>query len=101
MQETRTEREKIRLVKKNSAKNMMADPTVDIKNQITRMPDQILGGGFAPDPFYRGMSHDPCRYCDFGPVCQMDPQFRKSCYHPPVSAKEFWTLLMEGGEDDG
>ena len=37
MQETRTEREKIRLVKKNSAKNMMADPTVDIKNQITRM----------------------------------------------------------------
>ena len=37
MQETRTEREKIRLAKKNSAKNMMADPTVDIKNQITRM----------------------------------------------------------------
>lgn len=34
---TRTEREKIRLAKKNSAKNTMADPTVDIKNQITRM----------------------------------------------------------------
>lgn len=72
-----------------------------VKNQITRMTDQILGGGFAPDPFYRGMSHDPCHYCDFGPVCQKDPQFRKSCYHPPVSAKEFWTLLMEGGEDHG
>ncbi len=31
MQETRTEREKIRLANKNSAKNMMADPSVDIK----------------------------------------------------------------------
>ena len=68
---------------------------------MSRMTDQILGGGFAPAPFYRGISHDPCRYCDFGPVCQKDPQFRKSCYHPPVSAKAFWQLLTEGGTEGG
>ncbi len=72
-----------------------------VNNQMLRMTDQILGGGFAPAPFYRGISHDPCRYCDFGPVCQKDPQFRKSCYHPPVSAKAFWQLLTEGGTEGG
>ena len=45
-----------------------------VNNQMIRMTDQILGGGFAPAPFYRGISHDPCRYCDFGPVCQKDPE---------------------------
>ena len=66
-----------------------------VNNQMIRMTDQILGGGFAPAPFYRGISYDPCRYCDFGPVCQKDPQFRKKPLSP-ASAKAFWQLLTEG-----
>ena len=72
-----------------------------VNNQMIRMTDQILGGGFAPAPFYRGSVTIPAAIAISAPVCQKDPQFRKSCYHPPVSAKAFWQLLTEGGTEGG
>jgi ATP-dependent helicase/DNAse subunit B len=60
--------------------------------------DKILTGQFAPAPFYRGRSHDPCSYCDYAEVCQKTPEFRKTHYQESMTADEFWEKL--GGKED-
>lgn len=72
-----------------------------VEDRMAQVVDRILGGYFPPKPFYRGMSHDPCSWCKYGSVCQKDPQFRKSCYHPSITPKEFWGLFSKGEDDDG
>lgn len=70
-----------------------------VKKRMGQAVDRILEGDFAPKPFYRGPSHDPCSWCRFGDVCQKDQKFRRENYVPPVKAADFWKLI--GGEEDG
>ena len=72
-----------------------------VEDRMTQVTDRILGGEFPARPFYRGQSHDPCAWCDFGAVCQKDPQFRKTCYQASIKPGEFWAFLSEGGENHG
>lgn len=72
-----------------------------VEDRMAQVVDRILGGYFPPKPFYRGMSHDPCSWCQYGAVCQKDPQFRKSCYHPSITPKQFWAQFSKGEEQDG
>ena len=67
-----------------------------VQDRMAQAADRILSGSFGAKPFYRGASHDPCAWCDYAPVCQKDPSFRKSCYQAPISARRFWELLEEG-----
>lgn len=69
-----------------------------VEKRMGQAVDQILSGNFAPKPFYRGRSHDPCDYCDYLEVCQRDKQFRRTHYQEDISPKEFWTRV--GGETD-
>jgi ATP-dependent helicase/nuclease subunit B len=69
-----------------------------VQKRMGEAVDQILSGQFAPRPFYRGRSHDPCSYCDYGEVCQKSPEFRKAYYQEQLSADEFWAML--GGKED-
>lgn len=68
-----------------------------VKKRAGQAVDKILSGQFAPEPFYRGSSHDPCSYCDFGDVCQKDPQERKKFYKETLKSKDFWEKI--GGDD--
>ena len=70
-----------------------------IQRQMAQVVDNICAGHFAPAPFYRGQSHDPCQWCDYGDVCQKDRKFRQSHYHPTLKAADFWNLI--GGEEHG
>lgn len=70
-----------------------------IQKRMAEAVDQVYSGEFGPDPFYRGQSHDPCQWCDYGDVCQKDSRFRREHYHSPLSAGDFWNLI--GGESDG
>ncbi len=70
-----------------------------VNQKLADATDRILGGRFAPKPFYRGVNHDPCEYCDFGAICQKDRQFRKSCYQKPISPEAFWDALKEGNNN--
>ncbi len=72
-----------------------------VEDRMAQVVDRILGGFFPPKPFYRGPNHDPCSWCKYGSVCQKDPQFRRSCYHPGITPGEFWALFSKGGNDDG
>ncbi len=72
-----------------------------VQDRMAQVVDRILGGYFPAKPFYRGMSHDPCSWCKYASVCQKDPQFRKSCYHPSVTPKQFWALFSKGDEQNG
>lgn len=69
-----------------------------VKRRVGDAVDQILSGDFKPEPFYRGQSHDPCKYCNYADVCGLDPQKRKKFYRAKISGKDFWTLI--GGEDN-
>jgi ATP-dependent helicase/nuclease subunit B len=69
-----------------------------VQKRMGEAVDQILSGQFAPKPFYRGRSHDPCSYCDFSEVCQKNAEFRKTHYQEPLTAEEFWERL--GGKKD-
>ena len=70
-----------------------------VKKRMGQAVDQIVDGKFDPAPFYRGQSHDPCRWCDYGDVCQKDEKFRKEHYVPSITAADFWKLI--GGDDHG
>lgn len=70
-----------------------------VTKRMGQAVDRILEGEFAPEPFYRGPSHDPCAWCDYGDVCQKDEKFRREHYVPPVKAADFWKLI--GGGEDG
>lgn len=69
-----------------------------IEKQMGKAVDQILEGGFSPDPYYRGRSHDPCNWCRFGDVCQKDQKFRLEHYVQPLKAEDFWKQI--GGDED-
>lgn len=69
-----------------------------IEKRMGQAVDQILNGAFAPKPFYRGRSHDPCSWCRFGDVCQKDEKFRQAHYVAPVKAEDFWKMI--GGDED-
>ena len=69
-----------------------------ITERMGQAVDQITDGDFAPKPFYRGQSHDPCKWCDFGAICQKDAKFRKEHYVPGVNADKFWQMI--GGEEN-
>lgn len=68
-----------------------------VEKRMGQAVDKILSGDFKPEPFYRGRSHDPCSYCDYGQVCGKDPQARKKFYQEALSGKEFWNKI--GGDD--
>jgi ATP-dependent helicase/nuclease subunit B len=70
-----------------------------VSRRMAQAVDQVFSGDFGPDPFYRGPTHDPCKWCDYGDVCQKDQKFRRSHYHPSLTVKEFWELI--GGDDNG
>lgn len=70
-----------------------------VKKRMGEAVDQILDGKFEPSPFYRGQSHDPCRWCDYSDVCQKDEKFRKEHYVPSIQAADFWKLI--GGDGNG
>jgi ATP-dependent helicase/nuclease subunit B len=69
-----------------------------VQKRMGEAVDKILTGQFAPAPFYRGRSHDPCSYCDYAEVCQKTPEFRKTHYQESMTADEFWEKL--GGKED-
>lgn len=68
-----------------------------VEKRVGQAVDKILSGDFKPEPFYRGRSHDPCSYCDYGQVCGKDPEARKKFYQEALSGKEFWNKI--GGDD--
>lgn len=70
-----------------------------VTKRMGQAVDQIVDGKFDPSPFYRGQSHDPCSWCDYGDICQKDQKFRREHYVPPVKAADFWKLI--GGDDNG
>ena len=70
-----------------------------VEKRIGQAVDQIYGGDFTPSPFYRGPSGDPCTYCDYHDVCQLDQAGKRAFYQPGMKAKEFWEEI--GGEEDG
>ena len=70
-----------------------------VKKRMGQAVDQIVDGKFEPAPFYRGQSHDPCRWCDYGDICQKDEKFRREHYVPSMKAADFWKLI--GGDDNG
>ncbi len=70
-----------------------------INRRMAQAVDRIFSGDFRPDPFYRGQTHDPCQWCDYGDVCQKDQRFRREHYHPTLSAKAFWELIGGGGDE--
>ena len=70
-----------------------------ISRQMERAVENVFSGRFIPEPYYRKDTENACLYCEYGDVCQKDPDFRRSFYTPKISAKEFWSGI--GGEDHG
>lgn len=91
----------IRKTKNGLGENAISEAQFDILEHFIEQRsgdavDRILSGRFAPEPFYRGSNSNPCTYCDYGDICQMDPQERKKYYREKVSGKEFWEKI--GGD---
>ena len=68
-----------------------------VSGKMSQAVDKVLSGEFRAEPFYRGMTHDPCRYCDYSQVCQKDPEFRRKHYHEDITPGAFWEKI--GGEE--
>ena len=71
---------------------------------LTRMVDDIASGNVSPNPYTRGTSHNACRYCPYGAVCNQSEVSGRRNYQA-MSAKRFWEeigkeMTQNGGTTD-
>ena len=67
---------------------------------LARLVEDISSGEVAPNPYTRGSEHDPCRFCDYSPVCHPETvtgrrNFRK------MDAQWFWETIEKELENHG
>lgn len=67
---------------------------------LTRMVDDIACGNVDPNPYTRGTSHNACRYCPYGAVCNQSEVAGRRNYQA-MSAKRFWEEIGKEMSDFG
>ena len=67
---------------------------------LTRMVDDIACGNVAPNPYTRGTSHNACRYCPYGAVCNQSEVTGRRNYQA-MSAKRFWEEIGKEMTENG
>ncbi len=67
---------------------------------LGRMVDDIASGKVDPNPYTRGTSHNACRFCPYGAVCNKDQVEGRRNYQG-VSAEEFWERIEKEVTDHG
>lgn len=59
---------------------------------LSRMVDDISSGDVTPNPYMRGMSHNACRFCPYGAIC--NDSAGEGCRNfKAISANEFWEYV--------
>lgn len=67
---------------------------------LTGMVDDIACGNVQPNPYTRGTSHNACRYCPYGAVCnQSEVTLRRN--YQAMSAKRFWEEIGKEMTENG
>ena len=56
---------------------------------LARLVEDIADGKIDPNPYTRGMEHNPCRFCDYAPVCHPQTVTGRRNYEK-MSAPRFW-----------
>ena len=67
---------------------------------LTGMVDDIACGNVQPNPYTRGTSHNACRYCPYGAVCNQSEVSGRRNYQA-MSAKRFWEEIGKEMIDHG
>lgn len=67
---------------------------------LTRMVDDIACGNVDPNPYTRGTSHNACRYCPYGAVCNQSEVAGRRNFQA-MSAKRFWEEIGKEMRDFG
>ncbi len=59
---------------------------------LSKMVDDIASGNVSPNPYMRGMSHNACRFCPYGAIC--NDSAGEGCRNfKAISANDFWEYV--------
>lgn len=67
---------------------------------LSRMVDEIGQGQVTADPYTRGSSHNPCRYCPYGMVCHPEQVEGRRNYQA-MTAERFWQEIEREEKANG
>ncbi len=67
------------------------------------MAEQLRAGSIAADPFYRSQQENACLNCEYYDACHFSDgeNGEQSRYMPRLSADKVWTMMEQGGDDNG